>query len=95
MLCYVNVIVVGVNVMAVHADFIYRLVDLVEYAKVHDLQVASLALNAAVEVIEPSIGKTVSAKLTADCVTQVPRRPALRVIAGGRAAAQDVQRLSR
>jgi hypothetical protein len=69
--------------MVAHADFIYRLVDLVEYAKVNDLMVAFLALNAAFEVITPSIDKTVSDKINAPCVTQVPRRPTLRVIAGG------------
>ncbi len=69
--------------MVAHADFMYRLVDLVEYAKSNDLMVASLALNAAFEVITPSINKSVSDKISAPCVTQVPRRPKLRVIAGG------------
>jgi hypothetical protein len=69
--------------MVAHADFIYRLVDLVEYAKNNDLMVASLALKAAFEVITPSIDKSVSDKINAPCVTQVPRRPTLRVIAGG------------
>ena len=69
--------------MVAHADFIYRLADLGEYAKDNDLMVASLALNAAYEVITPSIDKTVSDKINAPCVTRAPRRPMLRVIAGG------------
>ncbi len=73
--------------MVAHADFIYRLVDLVEYAKNNDLMVASLALTAAFEVITPSIDKTVSDKINAPCATQgvthVPRRPTMRVISGG------------
>lgn len=77
--------------MVAHAEFIYRLADLVEYAKDNDLMVASLALNAAVEVITPSIGKTVSDKISAPCVTQVPRRPTLRVIAGGLSRADQAQ----
>ena len=77
--------------MVAHADFFYRLVDLVEYAKDNNLRVASLALNAAVEVITPSIDKTVSDKISTPCVTQVPRRPTLRVIAGGLSRADEAQ----
>ena len=69
--------------MVAHTDFIFLLVDLVEYAKANNLMVASLALNAAFEVITPSIDKTVLDKISAPCVTQAPRKPALRVIAGG------------
>lgn len=69
--------------MVAHADFIYRLVVLVEYAKNNDLIVASFALSAAFEVIAPSIDKTVSDKINAPCVTQVPCRPTLQVISGG------------
>ena len=81
--------------MVAHADFIYRLADLVEYAKDNDLMVASLALNAAYEVITPSIDNTVSEKISAPCVTQVHRPPALRVIAGGLSCSPDAARLSR
>ena len=71
--------------MGAHAEFIYRLVDLVEYAENNDLEVATLALNAAVEVIAPSIAKSIAAKIAEPAVIDVPRRPRLRVITGGRA----------
>lgn len=49
--------------MGAHAEFIFRLVNLVEYAEQHDLEVASLALNAAVEVIAPSIAHSIFERL--------------------------------
>ncbi len=70
--------------MGAHAEFIYRLAGLVEYAEHHDLEVASLALNAAVEVIAPSIAKSISEKVNAPCATAIPQRPVFRVIEGGR-----------
>ncbi len=73
--------------MGTHAEFIYRLVDLVEYAEDNDMEVASLALNAAVEVIAPAIAKSISARISAPCATQMPRRPQFRVIIGGLARA--------
>ncbi len=73
--------------MGAHAEFIYRLVDLVEYAESHDLEVASLALNAAVEVIAPSIASSIFDKIAAPSAAQetgqTPARPRLRVIIGG------------
>ncbi len=69
--------------MGAHAEFIYRLVDLVEYAENNDLEVATLALNAAVEVIAPSIAKSILDKIAEPCATELPHRPRLRLIAGG------------
>lgn len=69
--------------MGAHAEFIYRLADLVEYAELNDLEVASLALNAAVEVIAPSIARDISDKISAPCALHPAARPALRLIHGG------------
>jgi len=69
--------------MGAHAEFIYRLVDLVEYAENNDLEVASLALNAAVEVIAPSIARSIADKIAAPCAATPVGKPQLRVIAGG------------
>jgi hypothetical protein len=74
--------------MSAHAEFIYRLVDLVEYAENNDLEVASLALNAAVEMIAPSIAQSIYVNMASPSVTvQKRKRPELRVIQGGRGAA--------
>ncbi|MFN3606748.1 MAG: hypothetical protein ACK4SS_06055 [Cypionkella sp.] len=73
--------------MSAHAEFIYRLVDLVEYAENNDLEVASLALNAAVEMIAPSIAQSIYVNMASPSVTvQKRKRPELRVIQGGRGA---------
>jgi hypothetical protein len=74
--------------MSAHAEFIYRLVDLVEYAENNDLEVASLALNAAVEMIAPSIAQSIYVNMASPSVTvQKRKRPELRVIQGGPGAA--------
>lgn len=44
--------------MSVHTEFLARLLQLVEYAEAHDLEVPTLALNAALEVIAPNMVKT-------------------------------------
>jgi hypothetical protein len=73
--------------MSAHAEFIYRLVGLVEYAENNDLEVASLALNAAVEMIAPSIAQSITVNMANPSVTVQKRaRPQLRVIQGGRSA---------
>lgn len=71
--------------MGAHAEFIYRLSDLVEYAEYHDLEVASLALKAAAEVIAPSIAQSISAQMQ---ISQPSARPKLRLINGGRGLAE-------
>lgn len=43
--------------MTAHANFITKLLELVEYAEEHDLEVPYLALNATVELIAPSLAR--------------------------------------
>jgi len=40
-----------------HSDFITKLLELVDYAETHDLEVPYLALNATVELIAPSLAR--------------------------------------
>ena len=78
--------------MGLHSEFIYRLVDLVEYAETNDLKVASLALNAAVEVIAPSIAQNISHGIAAAEQGAAQRsRPNLRVIIGGLSGGPQMQ----
>lgn len=43
--------------MTAHSEFITKLLELVEYAETHDLEVPYLALNATVELIAPSLAR--------------------------------------
>lgn len=79
--------------MTSHSDFITKLLELVEYAETHDLEVPFLALNATVELIAPSLARKMTVGSDAAVrVAQTHRafptaKPKcdlhLRVIAGG------------
>ncbi len=65
--------------MTLHSDFITKLLELVEYAEEHDLEVPFLALNATVELIAPSLARKMTVGSDADVSLQ--RRIFPRVIA--------------
>lgn len=81
-----------------HSVFITKLLELVEYAETHDLEVPYLALNATVELIAPSLAKkmtvgsdaAVSHKHFALSVPKSAPTLHLTVIAGGLSALDGV-----
>lgn len=46
--------------LTAHSDFMIKLLELVEYAETHDLEVPYLALNATVELIAPSLARKIT-----------------------------------
>lgn len=84
--------------MTVHSVFITKLLELVEYAQTHDLEVPYLALNATVELIAPSLAKKMTvgsdAAVSHQHIAYSAPKPArslhLTVIAGGICAPDGV-----
>lgn len=85
--------------MTAHSDFITKLLDLVEYAETHDLEVPYLALNATVELIAPSLARKMTVGSDADgmlkhhaVLAPKPNRNLhLNVIAGGLSSRETIQ----
>jgi hypothetical protein len=85
--------------LTAHSDFITKLLDLVEYAAKHDLEVPYLALNATVELIAPSLARkmtvgsdaSMSHRAFPPAVTKPSRNLHLKVITGGLTAQKPIQ----
>lgn len=58
--------------MTPHSVFITKLLELVEYAAEHDLEVPYLALNATVELIAPSLARKMT--VGSDAATPLPNQ---------------------
>lgn len=84
--------------MTAHSDFITKLLELVEYAAKHDLEVPYLALNATVELIAPSLARKMTVGSDAAmphrafplAVTKPSRDLHLKVITGGLSSQEPV-----